>query len=124
MNEKNYLEKLQKEYYVSSAPTKMDKLRALDKKVKRGPAIFAYVFGIVAALIFGVGMCLAMQVIGGTTAWMVIGIIAGIIGISLMLATYPLYKKMLAANKQEYSSEIFKMSNELLNEEAKSNDKD
>ncbi len=42
-------------------------MKKLDRKAKMPAEIFAYTFGIFIALVFGTGMCLAMQVIGPTT---------------------------------------------------------
>lgn len=115
-NQKQYLENLKKQY-TQKDTTKFDKLKSLDRKVKTAPMVFAYTFGSVAALILGLGMCLAMKVIGGTTAWMVVGIIIGVIGLALMSVTAPIYFKMLKKRKAQYSERILKLSNELLNEE-------
>lgn len=115
-NKKEYLEKIRKEYSEEDT-TKLDKLKSLDKKVKTAPMVFAYTFGSIAALILGLGMCLAMKVIGETTTWMVVGIVIGVVGIALMSVTAPIYFKMLNSRKTKYADEILKLSNELLNEE-------
>lgn len=115
-NQKQYLEKLKKEY-TEKDTSKLDELKSLDRKVKTAPMVFAYVFGSIAALVLGLGMCLAMKVIGGTTALMIVGIVIGVIGLVLMSVTAPIYFKMLAKRKAQYSEQILKLSNELLNEE-------
>lgn len=115
---KKYLEQIKSEY-TEKDTTKLDELKSLDKKVKTMPLVFAYVFGVVASLILGVGMCLAMKVIGGTTTWMVVGILIGVVGLALMSVTAPIYFKMLSSRKKKYSSQILNLSNEILNEEDK-----
>lgn len=118
MENKNYIEKIKKEYTeIAKETTKLDTLKSMDNKVKRLPNIFAYTYGSVSTLIFGTGMCLAMNIIGKTTAWTVIGIIAGVIGIGLCTSTYFIYKKMLKNRKAKYSKEILDLANDLLNEE-------
>ena len=112
--DQKYAQKLIKEYSEKEV-TKLDELKALDKKVKTPARIFAYVFGIVGALILGVGMCLAMKIIGGTTALMVAGVVIGIIGIFMVSINFPLYQTILQNRKKKYSSEILAKSNELLN---------
>ena len=101
--------------------TKFDELRGLDKKVKTPAYVLAYMLGVVAALIFGTGMCLAMQVIGASrmssTVLMVVGVIVGCIGIALCIANYFIYKAFLKSRKNKYGSQIVTLSNELLNEE-------
>lgn len=86
---------------------------ALDKKVKTPAEVFAYTFGITSTLIFGLGMCLAMKIIGDA---MVLGIIIGVVGMGLILANYPLYKKVLLSRKKKYANEIISLTNEALNE--------
>ena len=61
-NQNKYVMKV-RESYVPQEHTKLDELKELDKKVKMPALIFACIFGAVSALIFGTGMCLAMQVI-------------------------------------------------------------
>lgn len=117
-NQKQYLENLKKEY-TEKDTTKLDELKSLDRKVKTAPMVFAYVFGSIAALVLGLGMCLAMKVIGGTTALMIVGIVIGVIGLVLMSATAPIYFRLLNKRKAKYSEQILKLSNELLNEEEK-----
>lgn len=92
---------------------KLDKLRKLDKKVLLFPTIFSYTFGIIAALILGVGMCLAMNVIGDNM--MILGICIGVVGIILCIINYFIYKKLLLSRRNKYKEEILALSNELLN---------
>lgn len=99
--------------YTPRETRKLDQLKALEKKVNLLPQIFALVFGIIAALIFGTGMCLAMKVIGNL---MVLGIIVGVVGMGLCVANYFIYKAMLKSRKNKYGSTIIELSNELLNE--------
>ncbi len=72
--DKIYAEQLANEY----APKKTSKvvaLRKLDAKAKLPAKVFTYTLGIVSALVFGVGMCLSMKVIGdGSMAMMIAGI--------------------------------------------------
>lgn len=51
--------------YAPKDTSKVVALRKLDWKAKRPATVFAYSFGIGAALVLGLGMCLSMQVIGG-----------------------------------------------------------
>lgn len=115
LNERNYVEKIKKEYSVKEV-TKLDELRELDRKVKKSPLVFAYVYGSISALVFGTGMCFAMKVIGGTALWMILGIVIGLVGALLMSLTYKIYSAMINSRKKKYSKEILALSNELLNE--------
>ena len=78
--DKIYAEQLANEYAPKDA-SKIVALRKLDKRAKLPATIFTYTFGIISALITGIGMCLSMNVIGGGSSLMsVLGIVVGIIG--------------------------------------------
>ena len=98
--------------YTEKEITKLDKLKKLDKKVKRPAQIFAYVYGSLSSLVLGTGMCLAMKIIGSSMA---LGIVIGVAGIALMLTTYPIFKTMLKKRKNKYAKQIFELSDSLLN---------
>ena len=111
--DKIYAEQLANEYAPKDT-SKVVALRKLDAKAKRPANIFTYTFGIVAALIFGTGMCLAMGQIGsGTTGSLVLGILVGIVGMAAMGINYPIYKKLLANGKQKYAFEIMELAKEI-----------
>ena len=59
-----------------------------------GASIFAYVFGCIAALVLGGGMCLCMLIEGNIPAF-VGGIILGLAGIVLCSINYLIYKKIV-----------------------------
>lgn len=102
--------------YTEKEITKFDELKELDRKVKRPAEIFAYIFGIIASLILGAGMSLAMKVIGASLSFaMPLGIGVGLLGILLVSVNYPLYKKILKSRKEKYASQIIELSNGLLN---------
>ena len=86
MDSEKYAQKLIKQYS-KYKPTKLDELKALDKKVKRPARVTSYILGIVV----------------------------GIIGIAIVSINYFVYKKILNYRKDKYSQEIITKSNELLN---------
>lgn len=111
--DKIYAEQLANEYAAKDT-SKVVALRKLDAKAKLPAAIFTYTFGIIAALLTGVGMCLSMKVIGsGTTAMFVLGVLIGILGLGGMGINYPVYKKLLAKGKQKYAFEIMELAKEI-----------
>lgn len=112
--EKNYPEKLIKEY-TPQETTKLDELKSLDKKVKVPALTFAYSFGTIGTLVLGTGMTLAMKILGGTTPLMIVGIIVGVIGIAMISSNYAIFHKILKKRKAKYAQEILEKSNELLN---------
>ncbi len=99
--------------YAPKENSKIVALKKLDNKAKLPATIFTYSFGIVSALVFGTGMCFAMQVIGNGLAGMVFGIIAGIIGLLGCCINYPVYKKMLEKGKAKYAYEIVELARQI-----------
>lgn len=111
--DKIYAEQLANEYAPKDT-SKVVALRKLDARAKLPANIFTYTFGIIAALVTGVGMCFSMNVIGsGTTTMFVLGVIVGIVGLAGMGINYPIYKKMLAKGKQKYAYEIIELAKEI-----------
>lgn len=100
--------------YAPKDTSKVVALRKLDRKAKTPANIFAYSFGVIMALVLGVGMCLSMNVIGdGSVAMMVFGIALGIVGIAGVSVNYPVYKKILENGKQKYAYEIMQLAKEI-----------
>lgn len=114
--DKIYAEQLANEYAPKN-DSKVIALRKLDARAKLPATIFTYIFGIIFALITGIGMCLSMGVIGNnTTMTFALGVVIGIIGLAGMGINYPAYKKMLAKGKQKYAFEIMELAKEISEE--------
>ena len=99
--------------YAPKESSKIVALKKLDNKAKLPATIFTYSFGIISALVFGTGMCLAMQVIGSGITGMALGIIVGILGLSGCCVNYPIYKKMLKKGKAKYAFEIVELARQI-----------
>ena len=99
--------------YAPKESSKLVALKKLDNKAKLPATVFTYSWGIVSALVFGTGMCLAMQVIGNGLAGTVLGIVVGIIGLIGCGVNYPIYKKMLQKGKAKYAYEIVQLAREI-----------
>lgn len=111
MNEKEIVETIRKTYEENKT-TKIDELKALDKRTKRPAKVFAYIFGSIGALVLGSGMCLAMpEVIEG---YMPLGICVGLVGIVMVSINYFLYMSILDKRRRKASNEIFRLANEIL----------
>ena len=111
--DKTYAEKIASEY-APKETRKVVALKKLDNRAKLPANIFAYTFGIIMALLLGVGMYLTMNVIGdGSTAFMVIGVIVGVIGIIGVSVNYPIYRKILNNSKKKYSADILALATEI-----------
>lgn len=107
--DKIYAESIAKEY-APKDNSKIIALRKLDAKAKLPATVFTYACGIISTLVFGTGMCLAMNVIGDN---MILGIIIGIIGMIGCGVNYPIYKKMLESGKKKYAYEIVELAREI-----------
>ena len=88
---------------------KIEMLRKLDASVTKMPLIASMTIGIIGALIFGVGMCCTMV----WTDLFKLGIVVGILGIDVCGINFPLYKKMVAAKKEEIAPQILQLSREI-----------
>lgn len=99
--------------YAPKEDSKIVALKKLDNRAKLPATIFTYSWGIVFALVFGTGMCLAMQVIGSGIGGMVLGIIIGIVGLIGCGVNYPVYKKILENSKKKYAYEIVQLAREI-----------
>ena len=99
--------------YAPKESSKLIALKKLDNKAKLPATIFTYSWGIISALVFGTGMCLAMQVIGNGIAGMAIGIVVGIIGMIGCGVNYPIYKKMLEKGKEKYAYDIVELARQI-----------
>ena len=99
--------------YAPKECSKLVALKKLNHQAKLPATIFTYSCGIISALVFGTGMCLAMQVIGSGIGGMILGILVGIIGLICCGVNYPIYKKMLEKGKKKYAYEIVQLAKEI-----------
>lgn len=72
-----------------------DTIDGLERSKTLGASVFSYIFGCVAALILGGGMCLTMLIENNIPAFAG-GVVLGLIGIALCSVNYPIYKKLVA----------------------------
>ncbi len=94
--------------------SKMERLRRLDSLVKNTAIIWSLVFGVLGALIFGLGLTMILE----WSIWLW-GIVLMVIGSVPMAIAYPIYKLLLKKYKNRYGEEILRLSEELLNESDK-----
>ena len=114
--DKIYAEAIANEYAVKDK-RKVVQLKKLDAKAKRPAQTFGYAFGTIAALVFGVGMCISMKIIGdGSMMMTVVGVLVGLLGIVGVSVNYPIYKKMLEKGKKKYSADILYLAKEISEE--------
>ena len=99
--------------YAPKDTSKVVALRKLDRKAKSAANVFAYSFGVLMTLVLGLGMCLSMQVLGGSILMTGVGILLGILGIVGVGVNYPIYKKLLRTGKEKYAFEIMQLAREI-----------
>lgn len=114
-DEREEIEDIRKEYLPETErEKKLKKLKYLDGKVKNIPTVVSCTVGIIAILIFGVGLCCVLE-------WNLIalGVVVSIVACVPMGFTHLIYKKLKAKLSAKYKAEILKLSDELLNEDKK-----
>lgn len=116
-NDKNFIAQQIRAQYTEKASTELEKLRKLDRKVKRPSNIFAYVFGSIGALVMGSGMSLIMTDISetiGISSPMIYGIIIGIVGLFITIVNYPIYKCILNKRRNKFADEVISLSDKII----------
>jgi hypothetical protein len=117
-DDKEFLVQKIRTQYTEKEHTQLDELKALDKKVKRPAAVFAYVLGSISAIIMGSGMSLIMTDIGTAIGifpvlCIVIGILFGIPCMALIAFAYLIYNFVLRIEKEKAEPETLKLAAEL-----------
>ena len=102
--------------YLPQVESKLDELKRLDEQAQNSGMIESLCAGIIGTLIFGLGMCLAMQVIGTGIVMMVLGILIGLVGMVGMLFAYPVYRKKQKKAKEKLAPRILELTEELYQE--------
>lgn len=116
-NDQQFLAQKIRAQYLEKESTELDTLRALDHRVRRTPAVFAWIFGSISALIMGSGMSLIMTDIGahiGLEATLLPGIVLGVIGMLLAIVNYPMYRSFLRHRRRNYADQILQLSERVL----------
>ena len=99
--------------YLPREESKFEELKRLDYTVQNSGMMESLCAGIGGALVFGLGMCLAMQIIGSGIILIALGVLLGIIGIGGMLIAYPVYRKVFNTTKEKYTPRILELTAEL-----------
>ena len=97
--------------YMPHEESKLEKLKRLDYRVQMAGMIEGLCFGIIGALVFGIGMCFFLDVFAGA-AWLTA--ILMICGTLLMIPAYPIYHRIARKTKAELTPEILRLSEEIM----------
>lgn len=103
------------------AENTFETINHLQKAKTTGAGIFAYIFGIFAALVFGGGMCLVMLTENSVPA-LIGGIVLGVAGLALCGINYLVYKKIVARKTRQLLPVIDQTEEKLANLLEKGND--
>lgn len=116
--EQSEVEAIRKKY-LPKEENKLDLLRKLDRSASGKAQAWALTLGVVGVLILGAGMSLFMSDLGTMlnlreNLAMLIGIVAGLLGMVLVALAYPVYNRVLAAQRRRIAPEILRLTDELM----------
>ena len=117
MNDKEFVVEKIRSQYTQPQHSDLDTLKALDAKVKKPVRVFGYTYGSLSAIVMGAGMSLVMTDIGailGISETMIPGILIGLVGMVMVLTTYPICKKILNARKKKFAPQIVELSERIM----------
>lgn len=96
--------------YMLQEESKLEELKRLDNEVQSAGLMASLIVGLVGCLTFGLAMCMVLDVISGG---IVLGVLIGIIGVSGMIAAYPLYRYLHKITKEELTPRILLLADEI-----------
>ena len=96
--------------YLPQSESKFEELKRLDRQVQTAGQTQSLCVGIIGCLIFGLGMCLTLQVIGESIA---LGVVLGIIGSAVMLCAYPVFRFISGKVRNQLAPRILELTDEL-----------
>ena len=117
MKDKEFAVEKIRSQYTEQEHNELDALKALDARVKKPARVFGYTYGSIGTVVMGAGMSLVMTDIGsilGLTGTLVPGILVGIVGMGMVLSTYPIYKKILNSRRKKFAPQIMELSDRIM----------
>lgn len=96
--------------YLPQPESKLEELKRLDQCVHSAGMAQSLAVGIIGCLVFGLGMCIAMEVLRGS---MVLGTLFGACGMAVMIAAYPVYRSCFRKAKAKHQPRILELIAEL-----------
>jgi len=102
--------------YLPREEDKMAELRRLHAVPTQKAQAASISVGVIGALVLGTGMSLCMTELGAALGElaMVLGILVGLVGLSMVAVAWPLYHRVLKAERRRIAPEILRLSEELL----------
>lgn len=102
--------------YIPQEESKLDELKRLDRKVQNSGIAEALCTGVIGSLLFGLGFCFRMGIIGSGKLLVMIGILFCALGIIGMASAYFVYRCVFSKTKARLTSRILELTDELSNE--------
>lgn len=100
--------------YLPKTESGLDELKRLDRTVENAGVIPSLVMGILSCLVFGLGMCFAMSVIGNS---MMVGVFFGVLGAVGMILAYPVHRRCFEKAKEKHQPRILELAAQLCGEQ-------
>ncbi|MBQ7387028.1 MAG: hypothetical protein IJW03_02560 [Clostridia bacterium] len=103
--------------YEKKEMSDVERVKALDEGVTRRATVAALAFGVVGALILGLGMSICMTELGaalGEGLAMPVGIVIGVIGGAILALAYPMYNLAIKRGREKVAPEIIRLTDNLI----------
>lgn len=97
--------------YIPQENSKLEQIKKLDASVTRPGTVAGLILGIAGCLIFGGGMSCCLV---APDTLLIVGILLSIPGIIMMIAAYPVYKKITDKKRKEIAPQILALTDELV----------
>lgn len=102
--------------YLPRQVSKLDRLKALDRRVQTAGKLPALVIGVVGCLIFGIGMCFGLDVFAGADR---LSVLFCLLGAAVMSPAYPVYRHIAKKTRAELTPQILSLSDEIMERKSK-----
>ena len=99
--------------YLPPEENKLEALRRLDRRVQNAGTAEGLCLGIPGSLVFGVGLCLGLNVLPGG---IVPAVIFAAVGAGLMIAAYPVSRRVFRKTRAKYAPQILALAEEVSRE--------
>ena len=99
-----------KKKYLPKEEDKMETLRKLDRIAEQKGTMYSVIVGTIGTMLLGIGMSITMT---GAAAYMVLGIIIGLVGIAVLVPAYPIFKKVTEEQRKKIAPQILALTEEL-----------
>lgn len=96
--------------YLPQKESKFEELKRLDYMVRMAGQMQSLCIGCIGCLVFGIGMCFAMRVIGNSMA---LGIVIGLVGSVIMFCAYPVFQSISNKARDKFVPRILELIDEL-----------